>query len=268
MATAQIPPFAAAVARLERKTPVASRLKTAEWDEVALGLRDRAFFMARVNEARTVATAQDAIRQALALEGETFMDRSKFIATMRKALGAAPGDSGELTDITSARRLAMVYDMNVQEAREHGRWQAEQSPEILDAYPATELLRVESREEEREWGMRWADAGGLVYGPTDRMIALKGDPIWRAISRFGRPYPPFDFGSGMGTEDVSRTDAETLGVLPKDAPAPAPSRESFNATLEATIPKATPEVLAELRRLFGDQVDVGADGKVTWRGKR
>jgi hypothetical protein len=31
-----------------------------------------------------------------------------------------------------------------------------------------------------------------------RMIARKDSPIWEALSRFGTPYPPFDFNSGCG----------------------------------------------------------------------
>jgi hypothetical protein len=38
-------------------------------------------------------------------------------------------------------------------------------------------------------------AGGQIFG--GRMIALKSDPIWTAISAFGTPYPPFDYNSGM-----------------------------------------------------------------------
>ena len=194
------------------------------------------------------------------------MDRSKFVSTLREAMGAAPGDSGELTDITSRKRLELVYDMNVAEASEYGRWQADQDPDLLDAYPAQELVRIEGREEPRDWAERWAAEGGKFY--AGRMIALKDDSIWRDISRFRRPWPPFDFGSGKGVEHVSREDAESLGVLPRGGRAPARQREAFNARLEATIPKATPGVLDGLKQTFGDQVDVDRSGKVTWQGQR
>lgn len=39
------------------------------------------------------------------------------------------------------------------------------------------------------------------------MIALKSDRVWTNFSRFGRPYPPSDFGSGMGVEDIDRDEA-------------------------------------------------------------
>jgi hypothetical protein len=45
------------------------------------------------------------------------------------------------------------------------------------------------------------------------MIARKDSPIWEALSRFGTPYPPFDFNSGMWTKDVSREEAVGFGIL-------------------------------------------------------
>lgn len=50
------------------------------------------------------------------------------------------------------------------------------------------------------------------------MVALIESPIWAKLSRFGNPYPPFDFGSGMGVDGVSYADCEKLGLL--NAPQP------------------------------------------------
>lgn len=278
-------PFDAAVKRLESKTPVAADLSSAEWEQLDLSLRDRAFFSARVDDIRTVASMQAKIDEALTLEssdGGAFMDRSKFIADMRAELGAAPGDSGELTDITSYKRLGLVYDFNVEDAMEYGRWKARQDPDLLDAFPCNELIRVEHRDVPRgyrrgakgrlvevpneSWPARWAAAGGTFIG--GRMIALKNDPIWVRISRFGRPWPPFDFGSGMGLADVSRDEAEQLGAIEPDAPAPKPQHLDFNHNLQASIPNPTPAVMEGLKEVFGDQVDVSRDGAITWQGQR
>ena len=66
----------------------------------------------------------------------------------------------------------------------------------------------------------------------NRMVALKSDPVWTKISRFGHPYPPFDWGSGMGVEDVSREDVLSLGVIKEDyaLPPSPPSRTSTTAS--------------------------------------
>lgn len=262
-------PFAAAVARLESKTPVGSPLRTKDWGQLALGLRDRAFFSAGVESMKTLAAMQGKIDEALRLPSgdseRAFMDRSKFIAEMRQALGAAPGDSGELTDLTSTKRLGLIYDFQIEDAREFGRWQAAQDPDLLDAFPAQELLRVEAREEERDWPTRWTEAGGKFF--DGRMIAAKDDPVWMKISRFGRRWPPFDFGSGMGLEDIDRAEAEALGVIPPGATV-APAEADFNQGLQASVPDASPALLDGFKAIFGDQVDVSHDGKITWQGQR
>lgn len=277
--------FDAAVRRLESKTPVAMPLSTAQLQQLGVGVLDRAFFSARVDDIRIVAEMQSRIRDALTLtrrDGGAFMDRSRFIADMRAYLGAGPGDSGQLTDITSARRLGLIYDFNVTDAYEYGRWLARQDPAILDAFPCSELVRIESRIVPRgwrkgaggrlvevpneSWPARWAAAGGEFFG--GRMIAPKDSKIWIAISRFGRPWPPFDFESGMGLADVSRRDSEAMGVIEKNAPAPAPQDLDFNHNLQASVPDATPSVLEGFKDIFGDQVDVAKDGKITWQGQR
>jgi hypothetical protein len=256
-------PLDAAVARLESKTPVASALSSAEWERMSLGLKERAFFMSRVESLRVVAEAQNKIRDALAMTDAGRMNRANFVSDMRQLLGAAPGDSGELTDITSNRRLSLVYEHNVADVREYAGWKAGQDPDLLDEFPAQELVRHEDREEPRDWALRWARAGGDFY--AGRMIALKSDPVWEKISRFGKPWPPFDFGSGMGVEDIDRDEAESLGLI-KPGERPRPIEADFNAKLEASVSNATPEMLASLQGMFGDQVGILAgEGSETKR---
>ncbi len=267
-ASSTISPFTAAVQRLAGRTPVASALDSAQWQELAIGLRERAFFSAGVENIRTLASMQAKLDEALSLAGgpdQAFIDRSNFVAQLRNELGAPEGDSGSLTDLSSTRRLGLIYDFQKESATEYGRWQAAQDPDLLGAFPCQELVRMESREAPRDWQARWADAGGSSY--SGRMIARKDDPVWSAISRFGTPYPPFDFGSGMGVADVERAEAIALGVIPADAVV-QPQSEDFNATLEASLPEAKPEVLEGFKQLFGDQVDVDRAGKITWQGSR
>jgi hypothetical protein len=83
-------------------------------------------------------------------------------------------------------------------------------PEVLDAYPARELVHVKNGTEPYDWKVRWVESGGKLHG--GRMIALKNDPIWLKISDFGHPHPPFAFGSGMDMVDVSRVEAVELGL--------------------------------------------------------
>ena len=99
------------------------------------------------------------------------------------------------------------------------------------------------------------------------MIALKTSPIWAALSRFGNPFPPFDWGSGMGVRAVSRRDSIALGVVTdnevrdKVQELKAEKPVSMNENLAVSV---TPEEESELRQAFGDQIAI-ENGEARWR---
>lgn len=117
----------------------------------------------------------------------------------------------------------------------------------------------------RKWERRWADAGGKFF--DGRMIALKTDPIWIKISRFDRPYPPFDFGSGMGLRNITREESDALGLTQpgKEVPTqidgtPSPSTPQGHADkLERSIKDLKPEFRAALKEVFGEQIEIEGD---------
>ena len=85
----------------------------------------------------------------------------------------------------------------------------------LMASPGQEMIRARHGEqydsnEEDIWRKRWVSAGGKLF--NNRIIALKNDSIWCRISRFGKPYPPFDFNSCMDVFDVGRRECIKLGL--------------------------------------------------------
>jgi hypothetical protein len=156
--------------------------------------------------------------------------------------------------------------MQTNQAQEFSRWKMDQDPDVLNAYPAQRFVRIEDRLHPREdWPDRWDAAAGAVdfegvAQNTREMVALKTSPIWAALSVFGTPWPPFDFGSGMGLEDVSRSEAEDFGILsPSDDLVPI--EEDFNASLEAGISDLSAVVLDWLKSAFGNQVEIG-NGKI------
>lgn len=100
----------------------------------------------------------------------------------------------------------------------------------LIAFPAQEMIRVRHGEqydshEEAVWRKRWTAAGGTLF--NDRIIALKTDPIWCKISRFGKPYPPFDFHSCMGVFDVGRAECMKLGLVISNKQIAKPSKRKY-----------------------------------------
>lgn len=156
-----------------------------------------------------------------------------------EALGyeAPQGKEGTLQDLSSDARIDLVLETNVDMARGYGQWRQGQEEETLDVFPCAELFRAEEREQKRDWISRWREAARAV-GDADalkalpRMIARKDSPIWEELSRFGTPYPPFDFNSGMWVRDVDREEAEALGVI-GFFDRVTPQRRSFEVGKEA-----------------------------------
>lgn len=231
-------PDAKAVSRFESRRATPSSMSSADWEKIAPAIREKCFFSARVNNAEVLGKMRELIGEAVdsakRSPQKALLSRDKFISEMKEYLrgkGYSMGGS-KLTDITSRRRLGLIYQMNVDEAREYGRYVRGQDSDLLNAYPAWEFLRIEERRVPRSnWRERWLAAGGKIYG--GRMVALKSDAVWVNLSRFGRPYPPFDFGSGMGVEDVDRTEAINLGLLPDDEP--ADEIPDFECVLESEV---------------------------------
>jgi hypothetical protein len=85
---------------------------------------------------------------------------------------------------------------------------------ILDQWPGQELHRAYPRAVHRDWLSRWTKAGGHLY--NGKMIALKDDPIWYALSDFQLPFPPFAPDSGMDVRDIDRDTAMKLGLIDRD----------------------------------------------------
>lgn len=227
-----------AVSKFGSRRATPSSRTSAEWERVAPALREKCFFSARVNDAEVLGKMRELLGEAIDSSkrdsSKALVSQDKFISEMKDFLrsrGYTMGGS-KLTDITSRRRLGLIYDMNIQEAREYARYVRGQDADALDMYPAQEFLRVESRRVPRtDWPARWRAAGGKIRG--GRMVALKSDSVWTNLSRFGRPYPPFDYGSGMGVEDVDREEAIELGLLPADEP--SDEIPDFDIVLEAEV---------------------------------
>lgn len=136
--------------------------------------------------------------------------------------------------LTTARDVAAGAGTFVKEAAD---------PEVVEAYPAWELVRVYDRDVPRgyrragqtlipvpgdDWPARWRAAGGeLING---RMIALKSDAIWQRLGdgvggytdTLGNPFPPFAFNSGYDVNNIGRAETIELGLLqPGEMAAPA-----------------------------------------------
>jgi len=247
-------PFAEAIDSREVRSILPTDFRTQLLQEIPLQLRERAFFSAGVTNAEFLGRADEAVSDLLT----GTVDRATKRAELKKLLEElgyrpAPGEEDTLTDLSSDARLNLILDQNLQMAQGYGSWKQGQDPSILDLWPAQELVRVIDSANKRDWAARWRDAGGEFYGP--RMIALKNDPIWTRISRFGTPYPPFDFNSGMDVEDVSREEAVALGLIDRDTEL-LPEDRGFNRDLQASAEVRSDALQAALQEHFAGVAEI------------
>lgn len=277
--------FTEAIGKLSDKSLVGSDLSSSQWADVPQGLRDRAIWSARVTNLFHAQALRDGVRSILEPQTvrradrvtpenpEGYVTEGKNDATARAELkqllqrmGYNPGaQAGGIQDLSSDARINLQLRMNVESAQGFDQFLQGQAEGALDAFPAQELFRAEDREEPRNWPTRWMQAGGQIF-PGGRMIALKNDPIWSAISAFGNPYPVFDYNSGMWVRDVDREEAITLGLLGENETVD-PVIEDFNARLQASAKNIAPEFLASLQKSFGDQVVIDGES-INWRARK
>lgn len=279
-------PLAAARSALERRTVTGSPMRTMEWDLVEAQIREASFFSSTIEDVRYLEEMKARLMErinVIATGGRSTMDKAKFVDEMRvlaEMAGLRPEDAesgrGALTDPGSRKRLSLIWDIQIGLAEGRARWLAETDPAILPFAPAWEFDRIGSRQEWRDWPQRWLAAGmpmpvgdGGPYGP--RMIALKTDPGWARLSRFGLPWAPFDFGSGMGLKTIRRREARELGFLPAvpqanaATPPPAPPLPEPATVVELPRLTETGEALAKAQ--LGDLVSVNRPGKIiSWNG--
>ena len=270
-----------AIERIARRTPVTSGLSADKWRDVPLALRDRALFSAKVENLRVVQSIQDrmlaAVRDARVTREspdgapvDVLMTKSRFVREMRRIVeeeGLGPTGPRTIEDIRQSPRLGLIFDMAEKSAYGHAQRKVGLDENVLNMFPAQRLVRVAARREPRDWMTRWQEAGAAVGWegaiPGD-MVALKTSPIWEELSVFGVPWPPFDYGSGMGLRDVRRDEAEALGLVePGERLAGDEAEERFNAELEASVRDLDPVKRELLKGAFGDQVKI-VGGRAAW----
>ncbi len=240
----------AAVEHHAGKKAMGSFLDTEGWRAVPVALRERAFFSATVEEARFTSEMKQEVQDWLshARDPQTGAlksgGRADFVAKMRSRAEAwgygYENGNDDLTNLQATRRLELIFDHNVATAQGYADHLAGMDADVLDNFPCQELIRIRNSEEPRDWESRWSAAGGQLYG--GRMIARKDSSIWTAISRFGTPYPPFDFNSGMGIEDVSREEAEALGVMQPGDVVDIPTMKGYNEDMSVSVAGMDDEV--------------------------
>lgn len=253
-------PFNEAVDKLGEKSIIGSKLNSAEWADVPVGLRERAFFSSTVENARFLQRSKDFIGNFLTGVREdggalAAGSRSQFVKELNTfAVGEGmgpltPEDTGTLKDITSQKRLNLIFDTQVQQAQDFGYWKQGQDPDVLDEFPAQRFIRVQEVKVPRPY-----------HQLNEGRVELKSDlDFWLSMNPdFGVPWGPWGFNSGMGVEDVDRAEAESLGLI-QPGETPTPIDLSFNDRLEASTRGLDSDILGSLESAFGKQVTIDGD---------
>ena len=237
-------PFEEAANRRTIQSILPTTLSSDEISQISADILERAFFSARTYNAEYLQSVYDIITEFEAGK----INQATAILEMKQSLEATGYSAGKVAgtiqDLGSDKRRLLIVKTQADFGAGYGYYM--QAQEHLITWPAQELLRVGPRKTHRQWSDdpdplvikgeppegRWKEAGGKL---TDgRMIALLNDPIWERISRFGLPYPPFDFNSGMGVAAVSRSDAIKLGVISPNAAPQQPQTRDLNDDLQMT----------------------------------
>jgi hypothetical protein len=264
--------------KILQKALVGSTLDSRQWNGIQAALRDRAFISSTVAEMKILHASREMVAERAAGKlsaSEIRRDLRKVIAST----GYDPGDArGTIKDLYTKARLDTIIKTNVAQARGFVQRACGMTPGAFGAFPAQELYRLMERKQKRDWAARWNKAYKKVNGEgalQSPCIALKTSPIWTALSAFGHPYPPFDWGSGMDVRDVSADRAIELGLISRDELKSTvrqmeERRDSgaadFNKGLQMELPSMrsdSPEA-QRLKDAFGDQIKIN-NGVVEWQ---
>ena len=239
---------------------------TQDWDLVDAQIRERAFFMAGVENARILQEFKDAARDIAAGKLTTNEARKRLRTALRDA-GYEPAEEerGGIHDLSSRRRMEVTLETNVALARG---WQQREQMKLDKSQPGLRLFRARRVQMPRNWQQRWGEAAARInwqgVARGGEFVALIDSPIWEEISRFGVPYPPFDFGSQMRVKAVPYEECVKLGLF--DEPEEIPPEEE--AAPEDTPPDA------DLTTEDGERVDdyfpeaEAAEDLVDWFAER
>lgn len=272
-------PFREAIAALVREKILPSSLTAEEIARLEASLRNELFFSARVQDARILTVFKELLTTVVdpptGQPGE-YMDTGMFIRKARGFLGyigydPEPGTEGGIQDLRSDARLQLIAQTKVRMIRGRGQHIQANDPDVMGAFPAQELYRLSSAEHPRGeaggdqfsagsgyggtyWPEVWRTNGGRFFG-GGRMIALKSDPIWTAISAFGQPHPPYNYRSGMWVRPVGRADALKFGLL-KAGEKAQPNPTKYSTDPEADVTRVAPDLQAAVLRSLGTGYEI------------
>lgn len=236
---------------MTRKQNVPSELRSKEWEHVQAQVRERAFFMASVANAKELHKWRSVMEQVTSGAMSPGQAREEMRRYLEKiGYSPDPGLGGTIKDRSTVQRMKVSIDTNVDMARG---WAArmEALEDVLS--PGQELYRQRESRVKRNWAEKWEQAARAVnwqgVARNGQMVALVTSPIWRKLSRFDNPYPPFDYNSGMRVRPVDFEVCEELGLVSLD------DMDALEAEMQAQKESLNADVKASIEGLGEDLID-------------
>ena len=248
-------------------------MTAAQREMIANDYAERAFFVSGVEPGVILSDFEDKAAK-VASGALSYEEAQQAIRETLRQQGYRPPATGQggIRDLSSWVRIQVVMETNAAMAHGYRNWYNWTQDEDTAAF---KFYRSQGREDPRYWAERWnraragleeeateAVSSGFIRGETVG-YALAASDIWVRLSRFGTPYPPFDYLSGMNIAPVGAEEARAAGLdVSRVRTAPA----SFNATLESNAKGVTESNRNKIRRILKDAVRVkaGNDGNTTF----
>jgi hypothetical protein len=248
------------------KTALPTTLDSAQLRALGGELHRRALVSSQVARAEIFDGFAAGINRVLSGETDPAQFRVDVRATL-ETLNYRPEAEqiNTIKDLRTEQRLKVLLDTNTRTARGFAQARISNDPDVIEEYPAWELLRAEERRVPRGasrkpndigWEERWQFAARSsgdndayrILDQTGRMVALKSSPLWAVLGSawddsLGNPYPPFAYASGMGVEEVDIDDAISLGLVARGAEI-APAEIGLNDGFKV-LPKVQNEALLD-----------------------
>jgi hypothetical protein len=215
-------PFLEAVDAAQARSLLPTTGRTRDLRKLDADIRRHALWSATVDVVaplQKLADALDGMVSGQVGQAESRLDMKRLWDSL--GYQPAPDVAGGLQDLRSTQRINLQLETQLDMARGAGHYEQGMQPDVLDEFPASELIDTDAgnREARRDWAARWAQLGGQFFGTL--MIALKTDKIWERLGTdfpdgLGNPYAPFAFGSKWRTRDVDRDETIALGLMDAD----------------------------------------------------
>ena len=241
--------FLTAIANLARRMPVASLFNSAQWQRVAPAIRQKSFFSATVDSAKTLKSwrkmllewLEGATEEVITPDGKKevafkevslakFRERAARFAIQEGLATEADFPDQKITNVISNARLQLVFNTNIEQAQEFAYWkQRVGNADYLNKYPAARFVRRPGGNPKYYRPLHVA-AEGIVKRWDDLSFWLSMNS--EEIGGFGVPWGPWGFNSYMRQEPVSRSEAISLGLIRPDERLSPPDVSAYGVTWE------------------------------------